>query len=147
MTRPIDILVVEDDPADAELTLHALARAGAGPGIEHARDAEAALRTLADGGTLPRLVLLDLKLPGMTGLQLLERIRANPATRLLPVVVFTSSAERRDLEGSYGLGANGYAQKPVDFAAFGETIRRLCDFWLGINRVAHPPAAPAVERS
>ena len=138
MARPIDILLVEDDPADAELTLHALARSGIDPVVEHAPDGEAALSALGDG-VRPRLVLLDLKLPGMTGLELLQALRADARTRHLPVVVFTSSAEPRDLSGSYGLGANGYAQKPVDFGAFGETLRRVCEFWLAVNRTPDAP--------
>lgn len=135
MAPPIDVLLVEDDPADAELTLLALARAGVDATARHVRDGEAAMALLRTGGAHPRLVLLDLKLPGMAGLDLLRAIRAEPAIRHLPVVVFTSSAEPRDLTGSYGVGANGYAQKPVDFAEFSETIRRLCEFWLGVNRV------------
>jgi CheY-like chemotaxis protein len=140
MAREIDVLLVEDDPADAELTLRALARSAGAAAVEHARDAEAALDALRSRGLRPRLVLLDLKLPGMTGLDLLRALRAEPVTCTLPIVVFTSSAETRDLAGSYSFGANAYAQKPVDFAEFGETVRRVCDFWLGVNRVA--PVTP-----
>jgi two-component system response regulator len=140
MARAIDILLIEDDPADAELALRALARSGGPPVVEHAPDAEQALDVLRASRVSPRLVLLDLKLPGMSGLDLLKVLRATPETRLLPVVVFTSSAEQRDLAGSYGLGANAYAQKPVDFDAFGDTLRRVCDFWLGVNRL--PDLAP-----
>ena len=139
MARPIDILLVEDDPADAELARRALARSGMDPVVEHAPDGEAALGALRDGGLRPRLVLLDLKLPGMTGLELLQALRADARTRHLPVVVFTSSAEPRDLSGSYGCGANGYAQKPVNFDAFGETLRRVCEFWLTVNRTPDSP--------
>lgn len=135
MARAIDILLVEDDPADAELALRALARIGIAAVVEHAPDAEHALEVLQTHGLSPRLVLLDLKLPGMSGLDLLKALRANPETRLLPIVVFTSSAEPRDLTGSYGSGANAYAQKPVDFDAFGNTLRRVCDFWLVVNRL------------
>jgi two-component system, response regulator len=135
MARPIDILLVEDDPADAELALRALARSGMSPVVEHAPDGEAALSALNDGGLQPRLVLLDLKLPGMTGLDVLATLRAGASTRFLPVVVFTSSAEPRDLSGSYGSGANAFAQKPVNFDAFGDTLRRVCEFWLAVNRL------------
>lgn len=135
MARAIDILLVEDDPADAELALRALSRIGIAAVVEHAPDAEHALEVLQTHGLSPRLVLLDLKLPGMSGLDLLKALRANPETRLLPIVVFTSSAEPRDLTGSYGSGANAYAQKPVDFDAFGNTLRRVCDFWLVVNRL------------
>lgn len=134
MDRPIDILLVEDDPADAELALRALRRSGMSPTVEHVPDGEAALAALSDGGLRPRLVLLDLKLPGMTGLDLLTTLRADPATRHLPIIIFTSSAEPRDLNGSYGCGANAYAQKPVNFDAFGDTLRRVCEFWLGVNQ-------------
>jgi CheY-like chemotaxis protein len=140
MPRAIDILVVEDDPADAELTLRALSRSGHEPLVEHATDAEQALHALSASELRPRLILLDLKLPGMSGLDLLKALRAGPATRLLPVVVFTSSAEARDLTGSYSLGANAYAQKPLDFGAFGDTLRCVCDFWLTVNRT--PDAQP-----
>ncbi len=132
---PIDVLLVEDDAADAELTLLALGRAGVDATARHVRDGESALTLLRASGSYPRLVLLDLKLPGTPGLEVLRQIRAEPATRHVPVVVFTSSAEPRDLTGSYGLGANAYAQKPVDFVAFSEAIRHICDFWLGVNRV------------
>lgn len=138
MARRIDILLVEDDPADAELALRALSRAAAGPLVEHAADAESALHALTADSLRPRLVLLDLKLPGMSGLDFLKALRAGASTRLLPVVVFTSSAEPRDLAGSYGFGANAYAQKPVDFDSFGDTLRRVCDFWLAVNRTHDP---------
>lgn len=139
MARPIDILLVEDDPADAELALRALARSGMSPSVEHAADGEAALSALTERGLRPRLILLDLKLPGMTGLDLLQALRTDSATQHLPVVVFTSSAEPRDLSGSYGSGANAYAQKPVNFDDFGETLRRVCEFWLGVNRTPDVP--------
>ena len=139
MARPIDILLVEDDPADAELALRALARSGMSPNVEHAPDGEAALSALTERGLRPRLILLDLKLPGMTGLDLLQQLRTAPDTKHLPVVVFTSSAEPRDLSGSYAAGASGYAQKPVNFDAFGETLRRVCEFWLGVNRMPDLP--------
>ncbi len=138
MARTVDILVVEDDPADAELLLRALARVAPDAVVERARDAEAALNALAAEGLWPRIVLLDLKLPGMTGMELLRIIRSTTQFRTLPVVVFTSSAEPRDLEGAYELGANGYAQKPVDFAAFAEVVQRICGFWLDVNRTAAP---------
>jgi CheY-like chemotaxis protein len=138
MARRIDILLVEDDQADAELALRALSRTAPGPSVQHAADAESALHALTALGLRPRLVLLDLKLPGMSGLDFLQALRAGPPTRLLPVVVFTSSAEPKDLAGSYGLGANAYAQKPVDFDAFGDTLRRVCDFWLAVNRTHEP---------
>ena len=140
MAQPIDILLVEADPADAELTLRALSRSGLEPTVEHAPDAEEALDALERRGLRPRLVLLDLKLPGMSGLDLLRRLRSADGTRTLPVVVFTSSAEPRDLTGSYGAGANAYAQKPVNFDDFGETLRRVCQFWLAVNRAPEPPA-------
>ena len=128
MAQPIDILLVVDDPADAELTLRALSRSGLEPTVEHAPDAEEALDALERRGRrAPRG-------------DLLRRLRAADGTRTLPVVVFTSSAEPRDLTGSYGAGANAYAQKPVNFDDFGETLRRVCQFWLAVNRAPEPPA-------
>jgi CheY-like chemotaxis protein len=141
-----EILLVEDNPDDVELTRRAFRQSNFSNEIVVARDGIEALQYLAaaespGGGTsspLPQLVLLDLKLPRMDGLELLERLRGNPKTKLLPVVILTSSTEPRDLVGGYSLGANSYIRKPVDFQEFVETVRQLGRYWLMLNE---PPPA------
>jgi two-component system response regulator len=134
------VLLVEDSDDDVELTLRAFRRAGLRTRVEVARDGAAALdRLLEPGVELPAVVLLDLKLPKRDGLEVLERLRAEPRTRLLPVVVLTSSREERDLQRAYALGANSYVRKPVDFEHFVAATRALGEYWLGVNEA--PPAA------
>ena len=129
------ILLVEDSADDEALTLRALRRSKVLNEIEVAHDGVEALALLEDDGrALPELVLLDLKLPRVDGLEVLKRLRANPRTRLLPVVVLTSSVEERDLADSYALGANSYVRKPVDFAQFSEAVATLGLYWLVLNR-------------
>jgi len=136
-----DILLVEDDPADVELTLRALESHRVANRVRVARDGAEALaylfglagRTALSGGSLPRLVLLDLKLPKVDGLEVLRAVRADERTRTLPVVVLTSSKEERDLVTSYRLGANSYIQKPVDFGQFQETVKQVGLYWLVVN--------------
>ena len=134
------ILLVEDSLDDEALTLRALDKAGIANRIEVARDGAAALERLhGPEATLPRVVLLDLKLPKLDGLEVLRRLRAHPRTRLLPVVVLTSSDLDDDLAQSYELGANAYVRKPVEFGEFSEAVRQLGLFWFLVNR---PPGAP-----
>ena len=140
------ILLVEDNPDDVALTLRAFERNKIVNEVVVARDGAEALDRLAGAGaagrTEPALVLLDLKLPKVDGIEVLRRIRANPATQFLPVVVLTSSSEERDLVASYSLGANSYVRKPVDFAQFQEAVRQLGLYWLVLNIAAPPrPAA------
>jgi two-component system response regulator len=138
------ILLVEDNPDDAELTLRAFRKNNIGNMIHVARDGEEAIAWLfgADGGEppadLPSVVLLDLKLPKVDGLEVLRRIRADERTRLLPVVILTSSREESDLLKGYSLGANSYVRKPVDFGDFLEATRQLGLYWLVLNEL--PPA-------
>jgi two-component system response regulator len=129
------ILLVEDDLDDAELTKRAFARSRVPNDIEVVRDGSAALERLLgpDAGPLPVLILLDLKLPRVDGLEVLERLRADERTRLLPIVILTSSREARDLERSYLLGANSYIRKPVDFAAFEHVVDQIGAYWLVLN--------------
>lgn len=143
------ILLVEDNPDDEALAIRALKRHHVGNEIVVARDGVEALDYLFGTGTyadreiglLPTVVLLDLKLPRIDGLEVLRRIRESDATSLLPVVVLTTSNEERDLLDSYSLGCNSYIRKPVDFLQFSEAIRQLGMYWLLMNE---PP--PRLER-
>ncbi len=137
------VLLVEDNPDDEALTLRALARHGLADRVVVARDGQEALDFLFGEGRYkgrdtsipPRLILLDLKLPKIDGLQVLERLRAHPSTRRIPVVILTSSGEARDMRRGYDLGANSYVRKPVDFARFIEAARQLGLYWLALNEV------------
>ena len=134
------ILLVEDNPDDVELTLRALRKSDVRCQVDVAVDGVAALDYLLGPGQtpLPAFVLLDLKLPKVSGHEVLERIRREPRTRLLPVVVLTSSRERADLERCYALGANSYVRKPVDFDAFMAAARQLGAYWLEVNEAPLP---------
>ena len=133
MVRDAVILLVEDNPDDEALTRRALQRNNVKNELIVARDGQEALDYLLGGGRLPHLILLDLKLPKIDGLEVLRRLRADERTRLLPVVVLTSSNEERDLVSSYRLGANSYVRKPVDFNEFSEAARQLGLYWLLLN--------------
>ena len=133
MHREKTILLVEDNPDDVELTLRAFARANIANEIVVASDGEQALDILFGRDPLPTLVLLDLKLPKVMGLDVLKRMRADERTKRLPVVVLTSSNEERDIVSSYDLGANSFVRKPVDFAQFLEAARALGMYWLVLN--------------
>lgn len=140
------ILLVEDNPRDEALTRRALKKSNIVNEVAVARDGVEALEYLFSAGSdsggeekvLPQLVLLDLKLPKVDGLQVLQRIRAEERTRRLPVVIFTSSSEEEDVIKSYDLGANSYVRKPVDFEQFLEATRQLGLYWLVLNE--SPPA-------
>jgi two-component system response regulator len=142
------ILLVEDNPDDEELTLMALQKNNILNEVVVARDGVEALDYLFGDGAnsfmhrrvLPTLILLDLKLPRVDGLEVLKRIRADDRTRTLPVVVLTSSREDSDLLESYALGCNSYVRKPVDFAQFVEATRQLGLYWLLLNEC--PPVKP-----
>ena len=143
MTDPtVDILLVEDNPNDVELALHSFKRHHLANRVQVARDGTEALdfifgtgpyagRRLHEG---PMVVLLDLKLPLVDGLEVLQRVKSDPHTRTLPVVMLTSSREERDLVESYRLGVNSYIVKPVDFEQFTESARALGMYWLLLNR-------------
>jgi two-component system response regulator len=144
-----DILLVEDNPDDVTLTLRAFKRSHVMNTIAVARDGIEALDFLfargayADraGAPLPTLVILDLKLPKLDGLGVLKALRADKRTRLLPVVILTSSKEEQDLISGYSLGANSYVRKPVDFAEFVEAVKVLGIYWLMMNQ-SPPEAVP-----
>jgi two-component system response regulator len=156
-TYEIDILLVEDNADDVELTLHALRKENLANHIHVARDGEEALEFLFCTGSFaersfehpPRLVLLDLKLPKVDGMEVLRRLKDDARTRTIPVVILTSSKEERDLVTGYNLGANSYIQKPVDFEQFRDTVKQLGLYWLVINQppVAKPVAQPARQGS
>lgn len=134
------ILLVEDNPSDIELTKRALSKSHIANKLVIKEDGQEALDFLFNEcvngkGLLPTLVLLDLKLPKVDGLEVLKRIRANDATRRIPVVILTSSGERVDIGNSYDLGANSYIRKPVDFNQFVEAVNGLGLYWLVINEV------------
>jgi two-component system response regulator len=136
--RPI--LLVEDNPDDEALTLRALRKNNIPNDVTVARDGAEALDILfpgdGAGGMLPGLILLDLKLPKVDGLEVLRRLRADPRTEIVPVVVLTSSKEQEDVLDSYHSGANGYVRKPVNFADFSEAVSTLGMFWLLLNEAA-----------
>ena len=133
--RPI--LLVEDNPSDIKLTQRAFAKTNIANELVVAEDGQAALDYLFSDADreLPALVLLDLKLPLVDGMEFLRRIRADQRTRLLPVVVLTTSKEERDMIESYSLGANSYVRKPVSFSEFSAAVAQLGVYWLALNEV------------
>lgn len=147
MKHEFEILLIDDDPADVELTLHALRAENLSNRIQVARDGAEALDILFCRGPYsdrtfeepPRIVLLDLKLPKIDGLELLRSLKSDVRTQAIPVVVLTSSREERDRVMSYRLGVNSYIQKPVDFEQFRQVIKQLGLYWLVVNQP--PPRA------
>jgi two-component system response regulator len=135
------ILLVEDNPDDVKLTMRALKKANVLNEVVVAQDGAEALDYLFGAGNYagrdvsqkPQVILLDLKMPKVDGLEVLQRIRANEKTRLLPVVILTTSSEDKDRISSYKLGANSYVRKPVDFNQFTEAVRQLGLYWLLLN--------------
>jgi two-component system, response regulator len=146
MTQEPAILLVEDNPKDEALTLRALTKANIGNRVVVARDGveaiEYLLGTAPDGSRneLPQLILLDLKLPKIDGHEVLRRIRADDRTRLLPVVILTTSVEDKDRLQGYRMGANSYVRKPVDFSEFAQAVVQLGLYWLVLNE--QPPDMP-----
>ena len=145
MSNPLEILLVEDNPHDAELTIRALKKHHLANKLIHVANGQEALDFLFGTGAYegrdvqhqPKVVLLDLKLPKVDGIEVLRRLRADPRTRLLPIVMLTSSREERDVLQTYELGANSYIVKPVDFESFSEEVSKLGLYWLLVNE---PPA-------
>lgn len=149
------ILIVEDNPDDEEFTLRALHRAHVTNEIVVTRDGREALDYLfgenqfagRDLSDMPAVILLDLKLPKLSGIDVLRRIRAEPLTKLIPVVILTSSSEDEDMIKSYESGANSYVRKPVEFAAFANAVARLGAYWMLLNqpvprKAGDPPGTP-----
>jgi two-component system, response regulator len=146
-SHAVEILLVEDTPQDLELTLRALRKANLVNRVEVARDGVEAIefifgegahagRDIEDG---PKVILLDLKLPRMDGLDVLRRIKSDPRTRRIPVVVLTSSKEQSDVVASYDLGVNSYIVKPVNFERFAAAVQDLGLYWLLLNQAANAP--------
>lgn len=139
-TEPKTILLVEDNADDEQLTLRAMRHSEIPNIIRVARDGAEALDYLyGPNAKLPDLILMDLKLPKVSGLEVLQRIRQEPTTATLPIVVLTSSDEERDILESYSLGANSYIRKPVDFDEFIEAVRQLGIYWLSMNMTYKRP--------
>jgi two-component system response regulator len=146
----IEILLVEDNAEDVELTLHALRREKLANRIQVVRDGEEALDYLFCRGPYagrrfedaPRLVLLDLKLPKVDGMEVLREVKNDPRTRAIPVVILTASREEKDMVNGYHLGVNGYVQKPVDFDKFRDVVMQLGLYWLVVNE---PPPLGAFQ--
>jgi len=142
MEEAVELLLVEDNPSDVELTLHVLKKHNFANRIKVVRDGAEALGYIFGGVvgesgrpySIPRLILLDLKLPKVNGLEVLGRIKADPRTKRIPVVVLTSSREEQDLFLCYELGVNSYIVKPVDFVQFNESVRQLGLYWLLLNQ-------------
>ena len=149
---PVEILLVEDDPNDVEMTLHAFKEINLANRLQVVRDGAEALDFIFGEGPFayrrlddhPKVILLDVRLPRVDGLEVLRRIKADPRTRTIPVVVLTSSPDERTMVESYQLGVNSYIVKPVDFEQFAESVRSLGLYWLLLN---HPPAQDGDGRS
>lgn len=132
----MEVLLVEDNASDIELTLRALQKRNLANRVVVARDGVEALRLLEDPAPLPKVVLLDLKLPKLNGLEVLRRLKGDERTRRIPIVVLTSSHEEPDVEESYRLGVNSYIVKPVNFESFASAVAEVGLYWLLLN---HPP--------
>lgn len=145
MDESIEILLVEDNPHDAELTLRALKKSKLTNVILHLKDGEEALDYIFGNGAYsgrdvkksPKLMLLDIKMPKVDGLEVLKRVKADERTKAIPIVILTSSAEESDIISSYNLGVNSYIVKPVDFSKFIQSVMDVELYWMVLNR---PPA-------
>lgn len=147
--NPIEILLVEDNPADLKMTLHALRSGNVANHIQVARDGAEALEFIFCEGAFsarnindrPKVILLDLKLPKVDGLEVLARVKGDPRTKNIPVVIMTSSNEQSDVARSYDLGVNSYIVKPVNFDSFAKAVQELGMYWMLLNQ----PPAPVPE--
>jgi len=142
MEQQIEILLIEDNPFEAELTIRNLKKHNLANKLLHIDDGAEALDFIFSNGKYagngiqtPKLILLDLKLPKVDGLEILRQIKNNPSTRMIPVVVLTSSKEERDIVESFKLGVNSYIVKPVDFESFSKSVAELGMYWMILNQV------------
>lgn len=131
----VEILLIEDNPDDAELTIRVLKKHNLANNLVHLQDGEEALRFLFDEESpiIPKIILLDLKMPKVDGIEVLRKVKSDPLRKIIPVVVLTSSKEERDIIESYKLGVNAYVVKPVEFDKFMEAVAQLGLFWLLLN--------------
>jgi two-component system response regulator len=154
-TGSVDILLVEDSPHDAELTIRALRKANVVNPVSVVGDGAAAIEALFGDGTpartavahTPKLIVLDLHLPKVSGLELLRHIKTDERTRLIPVVILTSSREEKDIVESYRLGVNSYVVKPIEFESFANAVRQLGLYWLLLNQPPVPGPVGQGRRS
>lgn len=134
----VEILLVEDSPNDAELTIRALKKNNLTNNLLHLDDGKEALDFLYDEkNEMPKLILLDLKMPKVDGIEVLRKLKSDPRRRMIPVVILTSSKEERDIVESYKLGVNAYIVKPVDFEQFVKAVSQIGLFWLILNQPPH----------
>jgi two-component system, response regulator len=143
MNKPLEILLVEDNPQEAELTIRALQKRTLANHFYHVHDGQEAVDFLLEKGAyqdgdtydIPKVILLDLKLPKLSGIEVLRQLRADERTKRVPIVVLTSSREERDMVEAYQLGANSYIVKPVEFESFLEVVSNMITYWLIINQL------------
>ena len=141
--QEVEILIVEDNLNDAELTVRALKKHNLANNLIHLIDGEQALDFIfgigeysgRDINNMPKVILLDLKMPKVNGLEVLERVKSDPRTKMIPIVILTSSAEDPDIKRSYELGANSYIVKPVEFDNFSKTVKELGMYWMVVNKL------------
>ncbi len=139
-SRENEILLVEDDPNDAELIMRAFRKGKLGTCVVHLRDGAEAIDYVADArlglgdAHLPKVIVLDLKLPKLNGLEVLQRLKSDALTKDVPVVILTSSQEESDIAQAYALGVNSYVTKPIEFDAFSKTVMDMGSYWLRLNR-------------
>ncbi len=142
----VEILLVEDNPDDTALFARTFKKAGIPARLQTVMDGKEALDFIFSNGhhtsrnpaSRPKVIFLDLKMPKVSGLEVLRRLKADIRTRTIPIVAFSSSQEESDLIESYKLGVNSYIVKPIDFTAFGESVRLICDYWLQLNQTPKP---------
>jgi two-component system, response regulator len=147
MISQVEVLLVEDNPHDAEMTIRSLKKVNLANNLVHVKDGEEALDFIFAQGKFadrdivngPKVILLDIKMPKVDGIEVLRRLKANEVTRCIPVVIMTSSKEEQDIISSYELGVNSYVVKPVDFEGFAKAVSQLGMYWLLTNQ---PPLVP-----